>query len=180
MAIVAACNLGHYRARNQAIQHDLGLEIVRPAPPAAARENLDPSRGRLSYVVRSVVHCEHCPIEETVLPDRQCRRLGDQKGGGAPLTLETRLDQDCDEVLGETAKTFGRYLSTIGVGQAPDTALLGDHIDSLHALTLEPTLTGDQRIALLVGLQSGVDAKLAAAAALSSVDGPGDARGKLG
>lgn len=69
------------------------------------------------------------------------------------MKLETRLDQEHDEALGDAAKSFGFYLSSIGPGQSPDLDLLSRHVVALHALALGSGLDGAQRFALVAGLR---------------------------
>lgn len=57
----------------------------------------------------------------------------------AVMKQETREEQERDESLGITAKAFGRYLSTLAEGETPDAQVIADHIDTLHALTLDPS-----------------------------------------
>jgi hypothetical protein len=78
------------------------------------------------------------------------------------MKLETRTDQASDDALGEAAKSFGRYLSAIGVRQTPDLALLNDHIECLHTLALDAELAAEQRLTLIASLQSAVQGKIAA------------------
>lgn len=78
------------------------------------------------------------------------------------MKLETRTDQASDDALGEAAKSFGRYLSAIGVRQTPDLALLNDHIECLHTLALDAELAAEQRLSLIASLQSAVQGKIAA------------------
>jgi len=63
----------------------------------------------------------------------------------AVMKQETREEQERDESLGITAKAFGRYLSTLAEGEAPDAQVIADHIDTLHALTLDPSLADADR-----------------------------------
>ena len=76
--------------------------------------------------------------------------------------LETRTDQASDDALGEAAKSFGRYLSAIGVRERPDLTLLNDHIDCLHTLALEAELAAEQKLSLIAALKSAVQGKIAA------------------
>ncbi len=72
-----------HRAGHNAVSDNLGLEFIRPSSPARGRVYLETLNRHPSRVVRMVVHCEYCPIKGTGLYRRQCRRLLDQKGGGA-------------------------------------------------------------------------------------------------
>lgn len=78
------------------------------------------------------------------------------------MKLETRTDQASDDALGEAAKSFGRYLSAIGVRERPDLTLLNDHIDCLHTLALEAELAAEQKLSLIAALKSAVQGKIAA------------------
>ena len=67
--------------------------------------------------------------------------------------LETQSDQEHDEALGDAARCFGSYMSSIGQGQSPDLDLLSHHIVAIHTLALGSGLDGQQRFALVASLR---------------------------
>lgn len=78
------------------------------------------------------------------------------------MKLETRVDQDADAVLGDAARSFGRYASTLSTGQWPDLDVLNAHIDALHSLAVVGEIDEAQRLALVGRLQARVAAVLPA------------------
>jgi CheY-like chemotaxis protein len=78
------------------------------------------------------------------------------------MKLETRSDQDGDVVLGDAARSFGRYFATLSRGQWPDLKILNAHIEALHSLALGRELEAAERPALVANLQARVDAALSA------------------
>lgn len=55
------------------------------------------------------------------------------------LKRETGEHQENDEPLGMTAKSFGRYLSTLAKGQTPNGRILDDPIDPMYGLPFDPS-----------------------------------------
>jgi two-component system, chemotaxis family, chemotaxis protein CheY len=70
------------------------------------------------------------------------------------MRVETRSDQEHDDVLGEAAKSFGRYISTLSPGQSPDLGVLSEHIDAIHTLAHSAGISDPQRRALVAGLRA--------------------------
>ncbi|MEQ1783179.1 MAG: response regulator [Hyphomonadaceae bacterium] len=76
------------------------------------------------------------------------------------MKLETRVEQDADAVLGDAARSFGRYFSTLSAGQWPDLDILNTHIEALHSLAVVKPVDDAQRLALVANLRMRVDAAL--------------------
>jgi two-component system, chemotaxis family, chemotaxis protein CheY len=74
------------------------------------------------------------------------------------LNIETRSHQEDDEALGDAARSFGCYISTLQQEDGIDVALLSQHIDAIHLLALGRETEADQRRALVAGLQQSVRA----------------------
>ena len=76
------------------------------------------------------------------------------------MKLETRDDQDGDATMGEAARSFGRYISGLGAGKAPDMALLHDHIDAIHELALGELTIHHERATLVANLEERIQGSL--------------------
>ena len=73
---------------------------------------------------------------------------------------ELKADEIKDQMMGEAAKSLGRYISAIGATGTPDPEVLTTHIDAMHTLGV---LTGehhDEREKLIAGLRKVVDKRL--------------------
>ena len=73
---------------------------------------------------------------------------------------ELKADETKDQMMGEAAKSLGRYISAIGAKGTPDPEVLTTHIDAMHTLGV---LTGehhDEREKLIAGLKKVVDKRL--------------------
>lgn len=78
------------------------------------------------------------------------------------MKLETRVEQDADAALGDAARSFGRYFSTLSAGQWPDLDILNTHIEALHSLAVVKEIGDAQRLALVGDLHMRVAAVLPA------------------
>jgi len=73
---------------------------------------------------------------------------------------ETLADEVKDVVMGEAARSLGRYITAIGANGTPDPEVLTTHIDAMHTLGV---LTGEhhqEREKLITGLKKVVDKRL--------------------
>jgi DNA-binding response OmpR family regulator len=73
---------------------------------------------------------------------------------------EAKADEVKDQMMGEAARSLGRYISAIGATGTPDPDVLKTHIDAMHTLCL---LTGEhhaERENLILGLKKVVDKRL--------------------
>lgn len=75
------------------------------------------------------------------------------------MKLETRVAQDADAALGDAARSFGAYFSTLSAGQWPDLGVLNAHIEALHSLAV----VGESDEARRLGLVGDLHARVAAA-----------------
>ncbi len=73
---------------------------------------------------------------------------------------ELKADEVKDHMMGEAARSLGRYISAIGATGTPDPEVLTTHIDAMHTLGV---LTGEhhlEREKLIGGLKKVVDKRL--------------------
>lgn len=73
---------------------------------------------------------------------------------------EAKADETKDQLMGEAARSLGRYITAVGANGTPDPEVMTTHIDAMHTLCL---LTGEhqsERENLIVGLKKVVDKKL--------------------
>jgi len=73
---------------------------------------------------------------------------------------ELKADEVKDQMMGEAAKSLGRYIAAIGATGTPDPEVLTTHIDAMHTLGV---LTGEhheERAKLIAGLKKVVDKRL--------------------
>jgi hypothetical protein len=69
-------------------------------------------------------------------------------------------DETNDALLGEAAKSLGRYITAIGAKGVPDPEVLTTHIDAMHTLGMLTSSQHDERQKLIDGLGRIVDKKL--------------------
>jgi len=75
---------------------------------------------------------------------------------------ETQLkaDEVSDEMMGEAARSLGRYVMAIGASGTPDPEVLTTHIDAMHTLGLLSGEHHQERENLIEGLRKIVDKRL--------------------
>jgi DNA-binding response OmpR family regulator len=73
---------------------------------------------------------------------------------------ETLADDIRDAMLGESARSLGRYITAIGATGSPDPEVLSTHIDAMHTLGLLGSEHHEERENLIKGLKKVVDKKL--------------------
>ena len=69
-------------------------------------------------------------------------------------------DETNDAMLGEAAKSLGRYITAIGAKGVPDPEVLTTHIDTMHTLGMLTSAQNAERKELIDGLVRIVDKKL--------------------
>jgi DNA-binding response OmpR family regulator len=74
---------------------------------------------------------------------------------------ETLADDTKDAMLGDAARSLGRYITAIGSTGIPDPEVLTTHIDAMHTLGLLTSEHHEERENLIKGLKKVVDKKLA-------------------
>ncbi len=90
----------------------------------------------------------------------------------AAKETEMLADQTRDDVLGNAARSLGRYLSSIGANGAPEPDVVRTHIDAMHSLGLLTSAQYAEREQLLMGLVRMVDKKLGRTQRLGAQDDP--------
>jgi DNA-binding response OmpR family regulator len=73
---------------------------------------------------------------------------------------ETLADETRDGVMGEAARSLGRYITAIGSTGTPDPEVLSTHIDAMHTLGMLGSEAHEERENLIKGLKKVVDKKL--------------------
>ena len=74
---------------------------------------------------------------------------------------ESLADDTKDLMMGEAARSLGRYITAIGSTGIPDTEVLTTHIDAMHTLGILSSEHHTEREDLIKGLKKVVDKKLA-------------------
>ena len=74
---------------------------------------------------------------------------------------ETLADDTKDGMLGDAARSLGRYITAIGSTGIPDPEVLTTHIDAMHTLGMLTSDHHQERENLIKGLKKVVDKKLA-------------------
>ena len=75
--------------------------------------------------------------------------------------VEDVADSQKDKMMGDAARSLGRYLSAVGAAGQVDKDVLITHIDAMHTLGLLGSRHHSEREGLIVGLRQVVDKKLA-------------------
>ena len=75
--------------------------------------------------------------------------------------VEDVADSLKDRMMGDAARSLGRYLSAVGASGNVDKDVLVTHIDAMHTLGLLGSRHHGEREGLIKGLQQVVDKKLA-------------------
>lgn len=79
----------------------------------------------------------------------------------ATKEVENVAESVKDQMMGDAARSLGRYLSAVGANGQVDKDVLITHIDAMHTLGILGSKYQDQREGLIRGLQQVVDKKLA-------------------
>lgn len=74
---------------------------------------------------------------------------------------ELKADEFKDQMLGDAARSLGRYISAIGANGTPEPDVLKTHIDAMHTLGVLTSEHHRERENLIVGLKKVVDKRLA-------------------
>jgi two-component system, chemotaxis family, chemotaxis protein CheY len=112
----------------------------------------EPSR----QAVRSCVKAISQMISGLSTGDR--RKL--QQIFAAAKETQAIADETNDAMLGEAAKSLGRYITAIGAKGVPDPEVLTTHIDTMHTLGMLTSAQNAERQELIDGLVRIVDKKL--------------------
>ncbi len=78
----------------------------------------------------------------------------------ATKEVESVADSLKDQMMGDAARSLGRYLSAVGASGHVDKEVLITHIDAMHTLGILGSKHHDEREGLIKGLQQVVDKKL--------------------
>jgi DNA-binding response OmpR family regulator len=73
---------------------------------------------------------------------------------------EKMADDVKDEMMGEAARSLGRYVMAIGANGTPDPEVLSTHIDAMHTLGMLSGEHHNERENLITGLKKVVDKRL--------------------
>lgn len=73
---------------------------------------------------------------------------------------EAKADEVKDQLMGEAARSLGRYITAIGANGIPDAEVMTTHIDAMHTLGMLTSEHHVERENLIVGLKKVVDKKL--------------------
>lgn len=73
---------------------------------------------------------------------------------------EQMADSQKDEMMGESARSLGRYITAVGASAALDPEVMTTHIDAMHTLVMLPSEHQSARENLVKGLKKVVDKKL--------------------
>jgi len=83
----------------------------------------------------------------------------------ATKETESVADSVKDKMMGDAARSLGRYISSVGASGLLDKEVLTTHIDAMHTLGVLGSRQLAERESLIAGLQKVVDKKLARARA---------------
>ncbi len=73
---------------------------------------------------------------------------------------ELKADEFKDQLMGDAARSLGRYIAAIGANGTPDPEVLTTHIDAMHTLGVLTSEHHDERENLIAGLKKVVDKRL--------------------
>ena len=73
---------------------------------------------------------------------------------------ESLADDTKDGMMGDAARSLGRYVTAIGSTGTPDPEVLKTHIDAMHTLGMLGSEHHQERENLIKGLKKVVDKKL--------------------
>jgi len=73
---------------------------------------------------------------------------------------QEKADEIRDEMMGEAARSLGRYVMAIGANGTPDPEVLSTHIDAMHTLGMLSGEHHNERENLITGLKKVVDKRL--------------------
>lgn len=74
---------------------------------------------------------------------------------------EVKADEVMDQMMGDAARSLGRYITAVGSTGVPDPEVLTTHINAMHTLGVLTSAHHQERENLILGLKKVVDKKLA-------------------